>query len=138
VSRQVNAPPSARPRRSVSPEEGPRSAIPLFNTSVKGRARLARPADCDPMSLDSSLVPSPAQSDKEMEAEQVDGDAASKKKSLKEKIKAAKESIKADEQKNKGKLAGKPKAKGADKFSLGVDYVKLHESRPGGFKKKLR
>lgn len=28
---------------------------------------------------------------------------------------------------------------GKDKFQLGVDYVKLHESRPGGlFKKKLR
>lgn len=141
MSRTVNAPPSARPRRSLSPEDTsqqPKSAIPLFNTSVKGRGRLARLADYDPMSLDSSKAPSPANS--AMDTEEGAGSAAggaaggAKKKTLKEKLKAAKDAVAHDEKRSKSKLgagknAGKPKP-----FSLGVDYVTLHEGR----KKKLR
>lgn len=142
----MNAP--VRPyQRSVSPEiEAPRSAIPLFNTSAKRLA--ARLADYDPMSLDSSKAPSPAESvTSAMELEGIDAGAsgkAPKKSSFQDKIKTARASVEEAETKGKSKLAGKPKGRAGEKgkgFSLpgGKDYMKEFESRPGGFfKKKLR
>lgn len=66
-----------------------------------------------------------------------------------DRLKAARDQLHQDQRKTDKKLgvSGKGRAAAAsgkgggnkDKFSLGVDYVKLHESRPGGmFKKKLR
>ncbi|KAL8286287.1 hypothetical protein RQP46_004775 [Phenoliferia psychrophenolica] len=145
VARTVNAPPRAY-QRSVSPEvEAPRSAIPLFNTSAKRMT--ARLADYDPMSLDSSKAPSPAVSVKStaMELEEEDAEAASgkprKKSSFKDKIKTARADLEEAEVKGKSKLSGKPGGKAGDKKGHvlgGTDYLKQFESRPGGFKKKLR
>lgn len=151
MSRTTNAPPSIRPtRRSVSPDTAPRSAIPLFNTSAK--RRMVQLADYDPMSLDSSLAASPAGSDLDMDegggsAAALDNPAgAAPKKSgntLKEKIRVAREGMKDTAAKSKSKLAG-AKGQAAEKGTKahvlqGVDYLKLHASRPGGaFKKKLR
>ncbi|BGP27965.1 hypothetical protein Rt10032_c14g5304 [Rhodotorula toruloides] len=155
VARQINkqSAPAPRYERSISPE-GPRTAIPLFNESrrtfvpTKPDPRLPKLADYDSMSQDSSLVGSPAEtSDKVMEDEDADepdlamdkdedtpAAVGKKRKSLKDKVRAAKEAIKEDELKSRGKLAGKKARKGN---VLGnVDYVKLLEKRPG--KKQFR
>lgn len=104
------------------------------------------------MSLDSSARSSPLPQD-QMEAE---GDSLESntlpstsaattttsttiKKTAKERLLAAKEAVALDQHRSRNKLQGKPKSKGADRFSLGVDYVGLHEKRNGGkFAKKLR
>ncbi|ORY82982.1 hypothetical protein BCR35DRAFT_303643, partial [Leucosporidium creatinivorum] len=155
-SRQVNQPSRPRPARSLSPEiPSTRSEIPLFNTSVPGRpgappkqastakSRLqAKLADYDPMSLDSSTRSSPHA----MEADDLESNAipsassaaTTTKKTAKERLLAAKESVALDQHRSNNKLQGRPKSKGADRFSLGVDYVGLHEKRNGGkFAKKL-
>lgn len=100
------------------------------------------------MSEDSSLVGSlTGPADKAMEDEEGEepdlamdkeddapATAGKKRKSLKDKVRAAKEAIKEDELKSRGKLAGKKGRKGN---VLGnVDYVKLLEKRPG--KKQFR
>ncbi|KAI5481370.1 hypothetical protein MNV49_004992 [Pseudohyphozyma bogoriensis] len=136
VSRAVNNPAPRRRSRSLSPDEGPRSAIPLFNTSAKRLKSRLQMAD-DIMSLDSSKAPTPAESPAAMDASEFEQEggpstsepAAKKKKSLKDKVRAAKESVREGEDKSKAKLG----------VLKGVDYVKLHEKRPGGsFKKKFR
>lgn len=95
------------------------------------------------MSVDSSKAPSPAGTPMEDDLPPALPTAASKgKKTAAQRLAAAKESVALDQAKNRSKLAGKggARSKGGDKFSLGVDYVKLHESRPGGAfaSKKLR
>ena len=125
VSRTLNTAPLHRERpRSLSPDLATRSAIPLFNTSAK--RRLTQLADYDPMSLDSSAAVSPIGSDKEMsvpageEGQATDGGREGpKKKSLKDKIKAAREGIKEVEEKSKDKLLGRSKGKGVDKGKSG-------------------
>lgn len=69
-----------------------------------------------------------------------------KKKSLKDKIKAAKESVRGDEERSKEKLAGRTKSRALDKSKTGgvvgilggADYLKLHDKRPGGIKRRFR
>ncbi|GAA5871867.1 hypothetical protein JCM1840_004022 [Sporobolomyces johnsonii] len=142
VSRQVNKPAAPR-QRSLSPE-APRSAIPLFNTSVPGR-QTSKPDPRLAQLAGSSSAPSPAADmvdDEDAMDDGLDDDddeapKAKKKRSLKDKVKAAKESLKDDEQRSKGKLGGKPKKGGKPHVLGGADYLKMHESRPGGaFKHK--
>lgn len=145
VSRQINEP-IRHKERSLSPSnlEETRSAIPLFNTSAK-RRNLARLND-DIMSVDSSKPSSPivSGSDKEMEIPMGEegqvGDGGKlllKKKSLKEKIKVAREGLKDNEERSKAKVTGKASSKG--RILGGVDYLKLHEKGESRFsKKKLR
>ncbi|GAA5997616.1 uncharacterized protein JCM10292_000974 [Rhodotorula paludigena] len=157
TARKINAQsgPSIQ-QRSVSPDDAPRSAIPLFNTSARGRTstkpdpRLAAAAAAGP----ASLVDEPApvhDADGDVEPDLMDeGDAAAapgsgggggkkRNKSLKDKVRAAKESLRADEQRSRDKLgggAGKGGKKGRKGNVLGsVDYVELMEKRPG---KKFR
>ncbi|KAM0755504.1 hypothetical protein T439DRAFT_4873 [Meredithblackwellia eburnea MCA 4105] len=165
VSRQLNAPPqtSTRRERSLSPDDGPRSAIPLFNTSAKRRLQ-QRLQDYDPMSLDSSKAPSPATSDGMEEDEQLaaqgsaQGTTAEGKKkkssSFKDKIKSARQAVEEAQLKGKSKLSGKPitaatsASEGAgtgkkNKHILGgKDYLKTWDKREvgmsDGFRKKLR
>lgn len=66
------------------------------------------------------------------------GTTIKKKSSLKDKVRAAKESMKVDESKgNTGKL-GKSLQRGKSNVLGGVDYLKLHEKKLGGMKKKMR
>ncbi|GJN94146.1 hypothetical protein Rhopal_007220-T1 [Rhodotorula paludigena] len=145
-----------RTERSVSPDDAPRSAIPLFNTSARGRTstkpdpRLAAAAAAGPASLVDEPAPVHA-ADGDVEPDLMDeGDAAAgpgsgsgggkkKNKSLKDKVRAAKESLRADEQRSRDKLGGganKGGKKGRKGNVLGsVDYVELMEKRPG---KKFR
>lgn len=106
------------------------------------------------MSLDSSKASSPAppegNDDGGMEAEEgtaaaalESGDKAGRKKaSFKDKIKVARVAVEDAEARGKSKLSGKPKGKGSagskNHVLGGTDYLKQFESRPGGFKKKLR
>lgn len=151
VARKVTATPATRKPdrvRSMSPEEPEqRSAIPLFNTSAKGRgdgrrraamlASKAAAAADDDMQVDSTRAKhgSAGNSDQGQEPAPVH------KPSMSVKMRRAREQMKLEEDRRKAKHSGgaTPRHKGADKFKLGVDYVSLHESRPGGaFKKKLR
>jgi hypothetical protein len=133
--------------RSPSPEA--RSAIPLFNTSRRGKQLL----NYDGMSVDTSAAPSPAAPSLQMEDDEVrdqeeveETTMVKKKKSLKDKVKSAKDSIKVEEEKMKEKLSGRNKSRGIDKGKNatggingilgGADYLKLHEKRPGGALKK--
>ncbi|GAA5966468.1 hypothetical protein JCM21900_003484 [Sporobolomyces salmonicolor] len=139
VSRQVNKPAAPR-ERSLSPE-APRSAIPLFNTSVPGRQTSKPDPRLDQLAASSSApLPAADTLDEDAMDDDVDGEEApkaKKKRSLKDKVKAAKESLKDDEQRSKGKLGGKPKKGGKPHVLGGADYLKMHESRPGGaFKHK--
>lgn len=82
--------------------------------------------EADGDSLESNALPSTSTS-------------APTKKTPKERLLAAKEAVALDQHRSNNKLQGRPKSKGADRFSLGVDYVGLHEKRNGGkFAKKLR
>ncbi|GAA6062266.1 hypothetical protein JCM10212_000926 [Sporobolomyces blumeae] len=142
VARTINKPeqPTSRAQRSLSPDEGPRSAIPLFNTSAKGRA----PTKPDPRikpGLDAMLDDGEVEPDADLEGEDAGDDLKPKKKrNLKDKLKAAKESLDKDEQRHDQKLGAKYKKGGKPHVLGGKDYVKMLESRPGGaFKhKKLR
>ena len=65
------------------------------------------------------------------------------KKSLKEKVKAAKDSMKIDQTKASAGVNGSGRvAKGLQRGKSnvlgGVDYLKLHEKKLGGMKKKMR
>lgn len=149
VSRSINEAPYSR--RELSPDyEGPRSAIPLFNSSAKRHASRLGEAE-GLMSLDSSKAPTPEEREMEvpMGEEDTVGDGGKlllmKKKSLKDKISKAREGLKESEERSREKVTGKAKGKGTEvgkgKVGVlgGVDYLKLHASRPGGsFKKKLR
>lgn len=162
VSRQINKPaePVRRVERSLSPEAGP-STIPLFNTSVPGR----QPLKPDPKSRarggaastrgNAKDVMDDDEDDDEDGAEEgmmdddddqdEDADPVSvalgegnkkKKGGLRDKVKAAKTAMKEDDAKSAAKIAGN-RRKGPKSNVLGsVDYVKLHEARPG--KKKFR
>lgn len=144
VSRQINKPsqPAQRIERSLSPDAGP-STIPLFNTSVPGR-QTAKP---DPRSRASAASSRPAVDDDVMsedgagvgeDDDNEDAAPVSKKKKggLKDKVRAAKNAMKEDDARSAAKMAGN-RRKGPKTNVLGsVDYVKLHESRPG--KKKFR
>ncbi|GAA5982583.1 hypothetical protein JCM10908_006706 [Rhodotorula pacifica] len=153
VSRQINKPaqPAQRIERSLSPDAGP-STIPLFNTSVPGR-QTSKPDPRTRKSAASTSSSRPATSDlvgedvdDEVMSEDGDGDdgeedaahlgGKKKKGGLKDKVRAAKNAMKEDDARSAAKVAGN-RRKGPKSNVLGsVDYVKLHESRPG--KKKFR
>ncbi|GAA6024091.1 hypothetical protein JCM8202_004248 [Rhodotorula sphaerocarpa] len=161
VSRQVNKPeqPVHRVERSLSPDAGP-SAIPLFNTSVPGRQSTTKPtpqtrqkpapkSSEGPDALDDLMDADDGNSEEEDPSTEpgLDGAAAKKKKGgLRDKVRAAKNAMKGDEARSSAKLggggqgagAGRPNRKKGPKSNVlgSVDYVKLHESRPG--KKKFR
>ncbi|GAA5938020.1 uncharacterized protein JCM15063_005442 [Sporobolomyces koalae] len=145
VARQINKPISSHNReRSLSPEtDQPRSEIPLFNTSAKGRQYSHKP---DPRKVNSMIEDDGAQEmqvaqedDEGAEAEEAPG--GKRKKNLKDKLKAANQALDRDSEKTERKLGAKYKKGGKGGPILGgKDYVKMLESRPGGaFKhKKLR
>ncbi|POY74954.1 hypothetical protein BMF94_1930 [Rhodotorula taiwanensis] len=158
VSRQINKPaePVRRVERSLSPEAGP-STIPLFNTSVPGRQSLkpdpksrarggaasTRGNAKDVMDDDEDGAEEGMMDDDDDQDEGADsvsvalGEGNKKKKGgLRDKVKAAKTAMKEDDAKSAAKIAGN-RRKGPKSNVLGsVDYVKLHEARPG--KKKFR
>ncbi|GAA5879178.1 hypothetical protein JCM3774_002101 [Rhodotorula dairenensis] len=153
VSRQINKPaqPAQRIERSLSPDAGP-SAIPLFNTSVPGRQTLkpdprSRKSAASSGKATAKLVGDEDDGDNAMSedggsdaADDDNEDAAplsrKKKGGLKDKVRAAKNAMKEDDARSAAKVAGN-RRKGPKSNVLGsVDYVKLHESRPG--KKKFR
>ena len=127
LARQVNAPISTRPReRSLSPDlESAPSTIPLFNTSARRKGTGHHIAG---LGGQEALVPGAREaearraSDRERLEEQgmevgeavVDG-GLKRKKGLKDKVKAAREVLAADEGRSERKLGGKP-----DKKKVGV------------------
>ncbi|GAA5927299.1 hypothetical protein JCM3775_002507 [Rhodotorula graminis] len=136
--------------RSASPDHDADAplAIPLFNTSVPGRvgkqasSRSSRPqqqhqqADSDNDDADDGLEPA-------LEGDHRSSTAASapqqkKKGGLRDKVRAAKKAVHDDEDRSNDKLSGAQRRKATKKHNVlgSVDYVKLHEARPG--KKKFR
>ncbi|GAA5870981.1 hypothetical protein JCM8547_000047 [Rhodosporidiobolus lusitaniae] len=139
-AKKINNQSKPRQQRSPSPDDssaGP-SAIPLFNSTVPGRAPskprpsagAAAPRDMNDDEVEAG-EPDLRIDDEDDEA----APAARKKGGLKEKAKAMKAQMKAeDDRKKGGKLGGK---KGKPQHVLkGADYLKLHEKTPG--KKRFR
>ncbi|GAA6019355.1 hypothetical protein JCM11491_000905 [Sporobolomyces phaffii] len=153
VARQINKPIASHNReRSLSPEtDAPRSEIPLFNTSAKGRQVSSKP-DPRKLSQPAQRMQDDGDDDDEEEAPELvdaeDGDdvdqvlsGGRKKKNLKEKLRQANQAVDKDQGNTERKLGAKYKKGGKGGPILGgKDYVKMLESRPGGaFKhKKLR
>lgn len=142
VSRQTNAPVRPRVASPSLPDE--KSAIPLFNSSRKLTVPPTR--STNPAAIAAAAGGLPTGDDLMHEEEQLDlveqiasgGATIKKKSSLKDKVRAAKESMKVDESKgNTGKL-GKSLQRGKSNVLGGVDYLKLHEKKLGGMKKKMR
>ncbi|BGP43826.1 hypothetical protein JCM10450v2_008024 [Rhodotorula kratochvilovae] len=143
-ARKINAQSGPDHRdRSASPDSAGPSAIPLFNTSVAGRMptkpdpRHAAHAQSGDM-LDDADAEDGIEPALEHRGEDEEPAAQRKKKAgLKDKVRAAKKQLKDDEDRSNDKLSGAQKRKGKKPGVLGsVDYVKLHEARPG--KKKFR
>lgn len=143
VSRQTNAP--ARPR-AVSPgHSGEQSAIPLFNSSRKSTKTETRSTNPAAIALLAGGLPTG--DDPRQEEEQLDlveqlsaenGSVAPKKKSLKDKVNAAKDRMKLHERKGKEPKLSRGLTRGKSNVLGGVDYLKLHEKKLGGMKKKMR
>lgn len=146
VAKKVNAQSAPTPlSRSASPDQDADAplAIPLFNTSVPGRvgkqstAPSSRPQQQqqpDSDGDDDGLEPA-------LEGDRPSAAAAApqkKKGGLRDKARAAKKAVQDDEDRSNDKLSGAQKRKMAKKHNVlgSVDYVKLHEARPG--KKKFR
>ncbi|GAA5856666.1 hypothetical protein JCM9279_004865 [Rhodotorula babjevae] len=150
VAKKVNAQSGPTPlSRSASPDHDPDAplAIPLFNTSVPGRvgkqatshshshpSRPQQPDSDDDDGLEPALEGDRASSSATAAA----APQQKKKGGLRDKVRAAKKAVQDDEDRSNDKLSGAQKRKQAKKHNvLGtVDYVKLHEARPG--KKKFR
>ncbi|KAK4700518.1 hypothetical protein P7C70_g5728, partial [Phenoliferia sp. Uapishka_3] len=158
VARTINAPPRPR-QRSISPEiESAKSAIPLFNTSAKrgDHSKLSAKAAPAPDKFRFPDVTGPTvameleaedgmneDEDEDETAEPSEGGNLIKKKSnFKDKVKIARAAVEEAEIKGREKLSGKTSGgkPGGKKGHVlgGTDYLKQFESRPGGFKKKMR
>ncbi|BGP20571.1 hypothetical protein JCM10213_003831 [Rhodosporidiobolus nylandii] len=141
----------SRPRqRSPSPDDdaaaGP-SAIPLFNTSAKGRAYAKDPRRAAAASAAATggareveeQEPDLAMDESDGEGEGASAPAAKKKKGsagLRDKVKKAKDALEADGARTDKKLGGGKKGPKKDYILGGKDYVALHEKTPG--KKRFR
>ncbi|GAA5838557.1 hypothetical protein JCM11251_003424 [Rhodosporidiobolus azoricus] len=139
-----------RPQRVDSDdEEAPSSAIPLFNTSARGRAttkpdpRLAASASSSADALEVPTLVGSARGDPDLAMDEDDGEGASsgaakkKKGGLRDKVRKAKELLKEDAAKSDAKLGSRGPKKGKKEHVLGgKDYLALHEKVPG--KKRFR
>ncbi|GAA6015180.1 hypothetical protein JCM10207_003631 [Rhodosporidiobolus poonsookiae] len=150
TAKKINAQSApSRPDRSPSPDgdaDSSRSAIPLFNTSARGRAptkpdpRLAAAAEGAELVDAGAGAGADAMDESDGAEEEDEAPAASKKKKaggLRDKVRKAKEGLRDDEARTAAKLGGKRVGKGKKEHVLkGVDYVELLEKRPG--KKRFR
>ncbi|GAA5894854.1 hypothetical protein JCM8208_006087 [Rhodotorula glutinis] len=158
VAKKVNAQSApAQLSRSTSPDpagdDDAPLAIPLFNTSVPGRvgkqqaqsSRAQQQQQPGPSAVDSDddndgLEPA-LEGDRSSSTAAVAASSSSsqkKKGGLRDKVRAAKKAVQDDEDRSNDKLSGAQKRKLAKKHNvLGkIDYVELHEARPG--KKRFR
>ncbi|GAA5905957.1 hypothetical protein JCM6882_009081 [Rhodosporidiobolus microsporus] len=146
----------SRPRAQQQPDSDDddaagRTAIPLFNTSARGRATTKpdpRLAASSGDALDVPTLVDAATGEPDLAMDEDDGEAqeeastaAGKKKKgsagLRDKVRKAKEMLKEDEARSDAKLGSRGPKKGKKEHVLkGVDYVKLHEKVPG--KKRFR
>lgn len=123
ISQQTNQPIYATPLRGNSPEPTTKSSIPLFNTSRKGSNTIP---------LNKGISEGDME-DREMAQMDSIKTGVGKKKSLKEKVKIATEGIE-----KRGKLVDGKIGKKSGGILGGVDYLKLHEKKVGGLKRKIR
>ncbi|GAA5987090.1 hypothetical protein JCM11641_006425 [Rhodosporidiobolus odoratus] len=157
INSQSTSTASRQPLSDDDDDDDAPSAIPLFNTSARGRATTKPDPREDrlvvPQLVDQSGQPSMEVQDASGsrplggqggQEEEEEGAASGKKKGgLKDKVKRAKEALRADQARTEGKLGGggaKTGGKGhkgkKEHVLKGVDYVELHEKVPG--KKRFR